>query len=167
LEDQVDDWPVDEDELEPSLGSVASTGDQSKWSAGGHNDLEDEHNGQEPDFDGEPSLCGITACEPGDDSNLEGDDSDREPTLGWTVDGCVTATNYENCDRELAAEPKVTGADRKAYNKATFGMNPVKPNDGKHVDVDGTRIGPRKVCNLSRKQEKLLTPRIDRRKVRL
>jgi hypothetical protein len=40
-------------------------------------------------------------------------------------------------------------------------------NSGRHVGVDVTRIGARKIRNLSPKQEKLLPPRIDRSEVRL
>jgi hypothetical protein len=71
LEDAVDDGPIDDNELdgpehgedeesdppEPSLGSVGDMHfDQTRWAGGGRRDLEDEHDGAEPDECGEPSL---------------------------------------------------------------------------------------------------------------
>jgi hypothetical protein len=46
------------DPPEPSLGSLENfgTGDQERWASGNSRDLEDEHDGSEPDEDGEPSL---------------------------------------------------------------------------------------------------------------
>ncbi|MEA2949672.1 MAG: hypothetical protein QOI40_5002, partial [Alphaproteobacteria bacterium] len=42
---------------EPSLGSIEShAGSQSGWAGGDSRDLEGEHDGAEPDEDGEPSL---------------------------------------------------------------------------------------------------------------
>jgi hypothetical protein len=43
---------------EPSLGSIRGDEwiDQGRWAAAGRADLEDEHDGAEPDDDGEPSL---------------------------------------------------------------------------------------------------------------
>ncbi len=43
---------------------------------------EDEHDGSEPDEDGEPSLCGVVGGDSlGDDRDLEVDD-EGEPSLG-------------------------------------------------------------------------------------
>jgi hypothetical protein len=72
LEDSIDDNPHDDDELdgpenaedelsepdEPSLGSIGDTHhfDQERWATGDRRDLEDEHDGGEPDECGEPSL---------------------------------------------------------------------------------------------------------------
>ncbi|KAA0071410.1 hypothetical protein [Tardiphaga sp. P9-11] len=63
-------------EAEPSLGSVNmyTHTDQTRWSAGGSLDLEDEHDGAEPEnehgdgssggnVDDEPSLCGVGSHE--------------------------------------------------------------------------------------------------------
>jgi hypothetical protein len=48
----------DADPAEPSLGSVGDTHhfDQERWATGGTKDLEEEHDGAEPDECGEPSL---------------------------------------------------------------------------------------------------------------
>lgn len=57
--DLEDDDPGEDDGLsEPSLGSIGDTHhfDQERWATGGTKDLEDEHDGAEPDDDGEPSL---------------------------------------------------------------------------------------------------------------
>lgn len=72
-----------EDELEADIGSreaddeyslgsrnPTENGSQEGWAFGLGGDLEDEHDGAEPDGD------------------AEGDRADDEPSLGWTVDGC-------------------------------------------------------------------------------
>lgn len=149
----------------PCLTALLS---QSSWhmAQGGGSDREDEFDGREPDVDAEPSLCGTAemAGANGGDKDLEGEDFDREPSLGWTIDGCVTATNYEGCDRELAAEPgrEIISA---AYDRPP--AHDKTDHSGRHVDVDDMRIGTRKIRNLSPKQEKLLAPRIDRSEVRI
>jgi hypothetical protein len=57
-----DQWTVDSEkddcDDEPSLGSIAvgEHRNQEGWTEGGNDDREDEHNGAEPDEDGEPSL---------------------------------------------------------------------------------------------------------------
>ena len=40
-------------------------------------------------------------------------------------------------------------------------------HSGRHVDIDDSRIGQRRIRNLSPKQEKLLTPQIDRGEVHI
>jgi hypothetical protein len=97
----------------------------------------DEHDGTEPDFDGEPSL-------------------------GWTVDGVVAGA--DGVDRELDGS-YVTVAARDGYRQAERrqancdGMHV----DVSH----GLRIGPRRIRNLSETQERVLAPRIDHREVRI
>jgi hypothetical protein len=82
LEDSGDDGPIDDNELEadgdgqnaddePWLGStnVYTHTDQTVWARGGTHDLEDEHDGAEPEnehgdtADLEPSLCGVGSHE--------------------------------------------------------------------------------------------------------
>jgi hypothetical protein len=54
-------------DLEPALGSLDRNvatygnpgGDQTLWALGSRNDLEDEHDGREPDVDDEPSLASL------------------------------------------------------------------------------------------------------------
>jgi hypothetical protein len=131
-------------------------------------DLEEEHDGKEPDVDDEPSLCGSAemAGTSGDDRDLEGDDSDREPSLGFPERGEGPSGHLGNFDdRELSAEAgaRVVRAARK--RPATHIRT---DHSGSHVDIDDSvRIGTRKIRNLSPKQEKLLAPRIDRGEVRL
>jgi hypothetical protein len=52
------DLEADDAEDEPSLGSIGDIHhfDQERWATGGTKDLEDEHDGGEPDECGEPSL---------------------------------------------------------------------------------------------------------------
>ena len=73
--------PMEDDEDdhdgEPSLGSknAGEYGNQTVWCAGDNTDMEDEHDGSEPDeSDNEPSAGFDTG----------------EPSLGWTVDGCTS-----------------------------------------------------------------------------
>jgi hypothetical protein len=173
LEDAVDDGPCDDAELEPSLCGVTASarnmpnvnGDDLEGDA-----REDDEDGgdREPDVDDEPSLCGITAGEglAGGDRDLEGDDSDREPSLGWPenrVSQSASPGNFD--DREQAAEP---GRDvvQAAYDRPSTHYK--ADASGGHVDIDDScRIGTRLIRNLSAKQKGLLAPRIDRGEVRL
>lgn len=79
-----------EADSEWSLGSVATseTTSQEHWSAGLESDREEEHDGREPE-------------------NEHGDDSDYEPSLGWSESVCqsVPNTSYELCDCEQGAGP--------------------------------------------------------------
>ena len=65
---------------EPSLGSLdrQEWGDQERWACSGMRDMEDEHDGAEPDGDGEPSLGWTTSGELGEINDAELDDCDRE-----------------------------------------------------------------------------------------
>ena len=103
-EEAVDDGPCDDNELdgpeneedeesepdEPSLGGSASSewSNQEGWawqpavmSTRKGTDVEDEHDGAEPDV------------------------SDLEPSLGWTVDGCTTGNELGRYDREHDVVP--------------------------------------------------------------
>jgi hypothetical protein len=79
-----DDHDEDSDPAEPSLGSMGfyEHSDQERWASGGTKDLEDEHDGAEPD-------------DYGGDGAIE----DDEPSLGWTVDGLAGSQSGD--DREL------------------------------------------------------------------
>jgi hypothetical protein len=81
----------DDSDDEPSLGSLDRhpslygvvdgrnwTGDQTVWAGGGTRDLEDEHDGAEPDGDAEPSLGWTTGGVMGGLNDRERDDCDRE-----------------------------------------------------------------------------------------
>lgn len=83
LEEAVDDTGCDEDtDREGSLGSSNAV-DQTRWlNAGSHDlDAEDEHDGAEPDDEGDG-------------------DPDHEPSLGWTTDGVIQNTSEQLCDVE-------------------------------------------------------------------
>jgi hypothetical protein len=89
--DATDDRDLEDDEVEedpdqePSLGAQEPgmyNVDQSRWEKSPQDDLEDEHDGREPNGDDEPSLCGI-GVSAGNDQDLEGDNrADEEPVLG-------------------------------------------------------------------------------------
>lgn len=79
---------VQGDDLEPSLGSVGSytfLGSQDRWAFGTTDEREDEHDGSEPDVDGEPELGSVNRVDQtwwaiGGTGSFEGE----EPSLGWT-----------------------------------------------------------------------------------
>lgn len=85
-----------DNDLEPSLGSVNPTtsNGQGNWSAGGDADLEDEHDGSEPDHEGDE----LDTREGSDTEDMEPDE-DGEPSLGWTIDGAMVDIAF--VDREL------------------------------------------------------------------
>lgn len=110
-DDEEDDFGEDGSDDEPSLGSGAvhehSTEGSGLWANPGTGalDAEDEHDGAEPE-------------------NEHGDgDPDGEPNLGWTVDGCISATSDQRDECELQEHapyrpqertdgPGVTASDR-------------------------------------------------------
>jgi hypothetical protein len=103
--------------------------------------------------------------EAGDDKDLEGDDADREPSLGWPERVVQTAQSGGSDDREFSAEPGRAVVKRSRRHKPAHCKT---DHSGHHVDIDDScRIGARKIRNLSSKQEKLLATRIDRGEVRL
>jgi hypothetical protein len=98
----------------------------------------DEHDGAEPDADGEASL-------------------------GWGLNGEKASAS----DRELAAQPSAKTM-RKKRRHFNAGRDYRPNRDGMHVDTwDSVRIGPRRIRNLSETQANLLESRIDRREVRI
>jgi hypothetical protein len=117
--------PVDD---EPSLGFLEShptnwndgrdrSGNQDRICAGLGGDLEDEHDGAEPDVDGEPSI-GYDA-EP-----AEQDTGNDEPSLGWTDEEAARGRTYAGCygnnaDRE-EGEPA-----RKPQNRTSIDREPI------------------------------------------
>lgn len=149
------DGEVDRSDDEPALASVAADewSTQERWAAGNADDREgdpccddregdeqqhggDEHDGAEPDVDGEPSL-------------------------GWTVDGVLQ--NSDGMDRELDGS-YVTQERHCGYRRqARFNA----PKDGLHVDTNPSTFGLRQIINLTDRQRRLLSPRIDRGEVRL
>lgn len=98
-----------------------------------------EHDGSEPDVDGEPSL-------------------------GWTVDGAIA--NSDGMDRE-AGGSSVTEAMRQRYKP--FDRYSANGNrDGKHVDAErGFGYASRRLTNLSDQQIEVVEPRLNREEVRL
>jgi hypothetical protein len=160
-DDEDDDAAEDSDPAEPSLGSCNTSHGQTQafWGFGGTSDREG------PEDDLEPSLCGVTVEAGLDDRDLEGDDADREPSLGWPEDRVSQAAHPGNFDdRELA------GGAARCVVEAARGREPTHctaDNTGRHVDIDDSRIGARRIRNLSAEQAELLAPRIDRSEVRI
>jgi hypothetical protein len=129
--------------------------DQSDWAQGAWNDCEGddcaddredvcedegaEHDGREPDVDGEPSL-------------------------GWTVDGVIG--NSDGMDRE-ADGSYLTDAAQQRYDRHNR-YAPNRNRDGKHVDAERGYGGvSRRLTNLSDRQRTAIAPRVDRDEVRL
>jgi hypothetical protein len=182
LEDAVDDGPIDDNELdgpengeddesdpaEPSLGSVGDMHfNQEQWARGGTKDLEDEHDGREPD----------------DDEGGDGAKEDCEPSLGWTLNGQMGHSN-DGDDREIggsvAAEDQTNwvGAGGHDTGMAPAAMKAIRDRfdpfdrhvtntDGKHIDTEGGYGGFKQLRNLSDRQKKIVTPRLDRDAVHL
>ena len=91
----------DDADAEPSLGSIEDHPNgyydgsdasghhrsQERWAAGNRDDCEgDEHDGAEPENEGGEAVK-----------------EDDEPSLGWTVDGCMTAASEAQDECELEA----------------------------------------------------------------
>jgi hypothetical protein len=184
LEDAVDDGPIDDNELdgredaedeesdppEPSLGSMGTheTSNQEQWARGGTKDLEDEHDGAEPD----------------DDEGGDGAREDDEPSLGWTLNGQGGATSPEGDECEIGgsvgAEDQTnwvgsgghdTGmgaAAMKAMRDRYVHSESDRANtDGKHIDTEGGYGGFKRLRNLSDRQKEIVEPRLDRDAVHL
>lgn len=154
LEDSIDDIPHDDDELdgpehednEPCLGTIEAKldigdgyartqfFDQSK-TQGNRDDCEgDEHDGRERDSEDEGAQC--------DD---EGVSDDREPSLGWGIDG---------------ERGNLSGADRELQDHA-----PVKPQHrtglGRGIDAAPNYCFGHRVLGLSLDQETRFVGRLD------
>jgi hypothetical protein len=117
----------DEDN-EPSLGSVASyaTTSQEHWVQGLGGDVEDEHDG----------------CEPDDDA--EQDRADDEPSLGWTVDGV-----FGNADGDREQDGYNTGRDVREARERGRSNTP-------GVSVDTSRGYTNHITGLTARQKELL-----------
>jgi len=141
VDSQCDDDPIDEDELdgpendedeqsepdEPSLGSgaVGEWSTQTLWSEGAANsraetDCEAEHDGAEPDEDGEPSLGSSndshgngTSYEPTTSIiDAEGPEDDLEPSIGYDVEPAEQDTGND--------EPSLGWTDEEAARGRTY-----------------------------------------------
>jgi hypothetical protein len=97
-----------DDEREPSLGSVGSnaTANQERWGADGTLDYEDEHDGREPVCEDEGAQCEDegAACE--DEGAPAGDNEgdaqapcwhSADPALPWPPAGAVDWTGERPC----------------------------------------------------------------------
>src|SRR5665647_542311 len=154
LEDAVDDGPIDDNELdgpengedeesdppEPSLGSMGTdeTSSQEQWARGGTKDLEDEHDGREPD----------------DNEGGDGAKEDDEPNLGWTLNGQGGGTSPEGDECEIGGSVGATdqtnwvGSGGHDTGMAPAAMRAIRDRfdpfdrrvtnaDGKHIDTEG------------------------------
>ena len=131
----------DQADLEHSLGSLGGTWNaesfsQEHWARGAASDLEEEHDGREPDVDDEPSLSLANDINQAralrNESNGfrsiitdgEGPDADREPSLG-SLHGGTLPEHFDqadwaqgwHCDLEQQCEDE--GADADALGLAT------------------------------------------------
>jgi hypothetical protein len=161
LEDSVDDGPIDDSELEPSLCGVTVAAVGMPVDNRG-DDLEGEHDGAEPSEDDEYSLCGVTV-EAGN-GDLEGPLVDNEPSLGWPEGVRQVSQLGGSDDGELAGEP---GGGIVAAARRRPPLHRTNDSSGFRVDIDDMRIGARTIRNLSDRQYDLLAPRIDHSEVRL
>jgi hypothetical protein len=130
---------------------------------GGGLDLEDEHDGASPARMTSRRYAACPLNRVTDGRDIEGEDSDREPSLGWPERVTQTPQPDGSDDRELSAEAGarlVRAARKRPRSHART------DHSGRHVDVDDSRVNARHIRNLSPKQEKL-APRIDRGEVRI
>ena len=116
-DDEEDDFGEDGSDDEPSLGSGA-TGEwstQGRWALPGTDDMEDEHDGAEPSEDDEPSI--------GYDCSRiipEQDTGEMEPSLGWTVDGCMTGGTRQG-RHEVAVDLEAGEMARQPQDRTDLG----------------------------------------------
>jgi hypothetical protein len=107
----VADLEFDDADDEPSLGSCTNGehSDQSGWAKSPSDDIEDEHDGAEPDTDAE-------------------DDRADEPSLGWTVDGLLAGTDDREAQDHSRPQPQnrtdlnTTIAVEQSYRKFIHGL---------------------------------------------
>jgi hypothetical protein len=130
---EMDECETPEDD-EPSLASLDSVANQTKWAEadGSMMDAELDDSDDEPDVDGEPSLGSLSSHGHGDQSvwgrpgeggidaedehdGAEPDEADSEPSagfdvgepsLGWTVDGLTTGSRDDREEGSPAAPPQ-------------------------------------------------------------
>lgn len=127
LEDDAPSEDVGDDE--PSLGALGGTYsaewfNQGEWANSARDDREDEHDGCEPDEDGEPTLGATTAMNQGlawrANPEAWGACDEAEPSLGWTGHGYghpqIGRRGYGD-DRE-----QNIGADDREWDEAERGI---------------------------------------------
>jgi hypothetical protein len=152
----------------PTTMGTHETSNQEQWARGGTKDLEDEHDGAEPD----------------DNEGGDGAKEDDEPSLGWTLDGQGGATSPEGDECEIGgsvgAEDQTnwigsgghdTGTAPAAMKAIRDRFDPfdrhVTNADGKHIDTEGGYGGFKRLRNLSERQKKIVKPRLDNDAVHL
>jgi hypothetical protein len=150
LEDSIDDNACDDDELdgpetaedelsepdEPSLGSLDGRTDQELWARGNSRDLEDEHDGAEPEDEG---GCGAK--------------EDDEPSLGWP----------ERLRQDYASNGSQSGDDRELQNHGTVVPAENRSKLPGTIDVEDRGYGGHKIIRgLSEHQTTLMVESIDR-----
>ena len=153
-EDEADDGDLEDGaDEEDSLGSLErhasiygpdgknATGSQLNWAGGRGDDLEDEHDGAEPD----------------DNEGGDGAREDDEPNLGWTLNGQGGGTSAEGDDCEVGgsvgAEDQThwVGSGGHDTGMAPAAMRAIRSRykrfdrhvtnaDGKHVDTEGDTV---------------------------
>jgi hypothetical protein len=120
-----------------------------------------------------------------DDHHGAGEKEDDEPSLGWTNEGRFGSNNHDDCEvggsiaaedqtnwagsgkSDVGGDPAKTRTMRERFNKSAYGMNPVPPKDGMHVDAEQGFGGRRRLHNLSDGQKEIVKSRLDRDAVTL
>lgn len=164
LEDSIDDQPHDGEldkcegdyaDDEPSLGSVNTHYNHTRWTEGNRDDREGDPGCD--DREGDEEQHG------GDEHDGSEPDSEGEPSLGWTIDGFIGGVS-DFLDREMDVSCLTQEAIDRYKSCSLYNA----PKDGMHVDVDfGIRVGPPRITNLTETQLQVLAPHVDQNKVRL
>ena len=153
LEDSADDNPHGEpSDDEPSLGAVPAT-NQDHWAKGNEGGHDCEGDGCADDREGDELEHG------GDEHDGSEPDAEGEPSLGWTIDGCIGQTDYSGSDREAGATPT------DAILRAREHYDPYRrqPNrDGMHVESERGWSDRKRLLNLSDRQREIVGPVLDR-----
>ncbi len=161
--DETDGDPDREDggDDEPSLAACENhpdyyaRGSQLHWTQGNSDEREGDGCADDREDVCEDEGAEHDGCEP---------EVDGEPSLGWTIDGALG--NGDGFDREAGGN-SVTEAHRQRYkmsDRYTTNGN----RDGKHVDTErGYGRGSRRLTNLSDRQHAALASRVDRDEVRI
>lgn len=150
-------------DAEPSLGFQA--GDIfvgrgcEHGGSGDDREVEDEHDEDTYDREGDELQHGgdeHDGCEP---------DEDGEPSLGWTEQMAQGQGTWGSSDDKEESGSYITDAARQRYRPFDrYTSNP----DGMHVDTEqGCAYATRRLTNLSEKQRAAVSPRLNRDEVRL
>ena len=149
-EQQIDDEPIDgDDDSEDTLGSI-DVANQTRWASGDAGDREGD--GCADDREGDELQHG------GDEHDGAEPDVEGEPLLGWTEASAQGLGHPGDTTEGEESPPVITEAARGRYKQ--FDRYVVN-KDGRHVDSEHG-FGLRRLRNLSDRQRQILRPKIDR-----